>query len=66
MYDQGMQNGSRRRGKSVLGSRVEKNTYSVDPNSSTSSQGLFPQKMAHPVFEGKALGTRLPTPGFQM
>ena len=45
MYDQGMQNGSRRRGKSVLGSRVEKKTYSVDPNSSTSSQGLFPQKM---------------------
>ena len=33
MYDQGMQNGSRRRGKSVLGSRVGKKIYSLAPNS---------------------------------
>ena len=28
MYDQGMQNGSQRQGKSVLESRVEKNLFS--------------------------------------
>ena len=75
MYDQGMQNGSRRQGKSVLGSRVEKKPIQWPPTPQPRPQGFSLKKWVgrekalfppHPFFEGKALGTRLPTPGFQM